>query len=93
VFYHHGDTHIPGRYSLEGSIDGITWFPINDTSTVRYDLRTDATCWGATPTEHIFDEVTARFVRYNVNNCEMMFPSTDSHGWLYEAQVFGCPAE
>lgn len=47
-------------------------------------------CWGATPTEHLFEEISARYVRYSIDNCTMMNPTSDSHGWIYEAEVWGC---
>lgn len=92
--YHHGAEHIPATYSLEVSLDGNEWLPIDDTSSVRSDLTTgEDGCWGATPTEHLFDEVSARYFRFNLNNCEMMFPTTDSHGWIYDVQLFACENE
>jgi hypothetical protein len=93
--YHHGDYHIPMTDSLEYSADGESWQAIDQTRSVRFDLRTDmeADYYGATPTEHVFAPVTARFVRYSFDNCEMLQPTLDSHGWLYEAEIYGCSDE
>jgi hypothetical protein len=93
--YHHGDYHIPLSDRLEYSSDGESWRPIEQVRSVRFDLRTDMEegYYGATPTEHVFAPVTARFVRYSFDNCELLQPTVDSHGWLYEAEILGCSDE
>ena len=94
LYYHHGKEHIPAVYKLEGSLDSSTWFTISDKSSVRDDLADYPTnCWGSTPTEHLFDAVTVRYVRYSIDNCQMMFPTDGSHGWLYEIELWGCASQ
>ncbi len=90
MIWHHGDYHIPKTYTLEASLDGISWTTIEDTSSVRNDLRSDTETWGATPTQHDFEAVSASTIRYRMDNCDMLYPTADSHGWLYQFDVLAC---
>jgi hypothetical protein len=85
LVWHHGEDHIPTTYVVE-YWDSANWLPVGGTSTVRYDLRSDTTTWGAIPTETIFPAVTGSKVRLRLNNCNI------THGWIYQFDVFaGAP--
>jgi len=81
LVWHHGEDHIPNTYMVE-YWDGANWQSTGGTSTVRWDLRSDTTTWGAIPTETIFSPVTASKARFRLNNCDI------THGWIYEFEVF-----
>ncbi len=84
LVWHHGDDHIPTNYGVE-YWDGANWVPAGGTSTVRYDLRSDTTTWGAVPTETIFPAVTGSKVRFWLDNCNI------THGWIYQFDVYNDP--